>query len=114
MKIAYKVLEIKGGIVAMFDEVGFLPPTLEITILEELGVPSLKIGEHFVPIPRNLLSHLKENNKLYVLESKISEYYHSDWKGTYEIDKLAIAELIAVLKIVEGRQQKEENPVNTH
>ena len=106
MKIAYKVLEIKGGIVAMFDEVGFLPPTLEITILEELGVPSLKIGEHFVPIPRDLLSYIKDNNKLYVLQSKISEYHHSDWKGTYEIDELAIAELLAVLKVVEGKQEE--------
>ena len=112
MKIAYKVLEIKGGIVAMFDEVGFLPPTLEITILEELGVPSLKIGEHFVPIPRDLLSYLKENNRLYILHSKISEYHHSDWKGTYEIDKLAIAELIAVLKVIEGKQEEESESIH--
>jgi hypothetical protein len=112
MKIAYKVLEIKGGIIAMFDEVGFLPPTLEITILKDLEVPSLKIGDHFVPIPRDLLSHLKENNKLYVLESKISEYYHSDWKGTYEIDKLAIAELLAVLKVIEGKQEEESESIH--
>ncbi|GAB6075302.1 hypothetical protein [Desulfurobacterium crinifex] len=50
--------------------------------------------------------HLKDNNRLYILHSKISEYHHSDWKGTYEIDKLAIAELIAVLKVIEGKQEE--------
>ena len=112
MKVVYKIIEIKGGIIAMFDEVGSLPPTLEITALEDLGVPSLKVGEHYIPIPRDLLFYLKENNRLYVLESKISEYYSSEWKGTYEIDKLAIAELLAVLKVIESKQEEKDGNIH--
>jgi len=103
--LAYKVIRINGGVIALFDSVGKLSNELKFTFYEDLQAPAVKIGDNYILLTKELLLYLKENSKLYVLLSPASDYDYSDWKGAYQLDEVAIGKLLALFEL----EEKESN-----
>ena len=109
---AYKVVRVKDGVVAMFEEEVSLQDSEVVKIdVSEKGI-FLSVGEDKrIFLNPGLILFLKENPRVYFLYSPRNFYDFSSWRGVVEVDQEVMDKLVFALEMVsnEGAEGEESS-----
>ena len=98
---AYKVVRLRNGIMAMFEEEVSLQDSEKVKIdISEKGI-FLSVGaDKRIFLNLGLIQFLKENPRIYFLHSPRDFYDFSSWKGVVEVDQEVMDKLVFALEMV--------------
>ena len=109
---AYKVVRLRDGIMAMFEEEVSLQDSETVKIdVSERGI-FLSVGaDKRVFLNPGLIQFLKENPRVYFLYSPRDFYDFSSWRGVVEVDQEVMDKLVFALEMVsiEGIEGEESS-----
>jgi len=109
MNVCWKVLRVRGGVIALFPEDFSLKEGSVAIDSDELGV-HLQIDEEIrMYLTESLIVYLQDNPKIHLAYNPVEAYDFTVWKGTVELDKNALEKIFVAISVASELKGKDDN-----